>query len=78
MLAEQEAEEYSEGQNFEYLGLAQSYRLVEGEIGQGTEVFSLLRDSDLESSEYLDTFFDTGSERQEVADTAGASDEVVS
>jgi len=44
------------------LGLAQAYRLT-GEPGDGTEVFSLLRESRLPPEEYLDAFFDTGSER---------------
>jgi len=30
----------------------------------GSEVFSLLRNSDLQPDEYLNAFFDTGSERQ--------------
>jgi hypothetical protein len=32
--------------------------------GSGVEVFSLIRDSDLEPTEYLDRFFDTGTEHQ--------------
>ena len=48
----------------EYLGLAQSYHLPEAPA-DGVEVFSLLRDSDLTPSEYLDAFFDTGGERQQ-------------
>lgn len=30
----------------------------------GAEVFSLMRDSDLEPDDYLDAFFSTGNERQ--------------
>ena len=45
-----------------YLGLAQAYRL-DGEPGDGTEVFSLLRESALAPEVYLDAFFDTGTER---------------
>ena len=33
-------------------------------LGDGAEVFSLMRDSDLTPHEYLDHFFDTGDERQ--------------
>lgn len=66
-MAEREAAEYVEAQNFEYLDLAQSYRLEGDEIAQGTERFSLLRDSDLEQDEYLDAFFDTSAERQQPA-----------
>jgi hypothetical protein len=32
--------------------------------GNGIELFSLLRESDLEPSAYLDHFHDTGTERQ--------------
>jgi hypothetical protein len=48
----------------EYLGLAQSYRLSDAPA-DGVEVFSLLRDSELTPSDYLNAFFDTGSERQQ-------------
>ena len=47
----------------EYLGLAQAYRLVDGP-GDGTEVFSLVRESELGARAYLGRFFDTGAERQ--------------
>jgi hypothetical protein len=46
-----------------YIGLAQSFRLSD-ELADGAEVFSLMRDSKLEPEEYLDTFFDVGTERQ--------------
>ena len=46
-----------------YLGLAQAYRL-DGPPGEGSEVFSLLRASNLPPEDYLDTFFDTGAERE--------------
>ncbi len=46
------------------LGLAQSSKLFD-EPGDGREIFSLMRTSDLMAPEgYLDAFFDTGSERQ--------------
>jgi hypothetical protein len=48
----------------EYLGLAQAYELVD-DPGHGSEVFSLLRESELDAEAYLDTFFDTGTERQQ-------------
>lgn len=64
--AEAEALEYAaaiEDSPSTYTGLAQCYRLVD-EPGDGAEVFSLMRDSQLEPDAYLDRFFDTGSERQ--------------
>ena len=64
-LAESEAKEYAEDKNFEALDLFQGYWLFEiGLISQGAEIFSLLRESDLDGDAYLDAFFDTGSERQ--------------
>lgn len=45
------------------LGFHQSYALFD-EPGDGAEVFSLMRDSDLEPDDYLDRFFDTGAERE--------------
>jgi hypothetical protein len=63
-LAEQEAAEYAEEGACDYLNLAQAYHLADEAIQSGAEVFSLLRDSDLEPKNYLDTFFDTGAEHQ--------------
>lgn len=68
--AEHEALEYGtapgtqEPERPEYLGLAQAFHLLET-VQHGGEVFSLMRDSDLAPSAYLDHFFDTGRERQQ-------------
>jgi hypothetical protein len=62
--AEFEAGEYAEANGLIYLGLAQGFWIFGEQITEGTEVFSLLRGSDLDTEDYLDTFFDTGSERQ--------------
>ncbi|WP_062206234.1 DUF4288 domain-containing protein [Demequina salsinemoris] len=66
-LANEEAREYvddldTDECHVEYLGLAQSYRLAEMP-GHGAEVFSMMRDSELEPDDYLAWFFTTGSER---------------
>lgn len=61
--AEEEAAEYVDGMNVEYVGLAQAFMLFDAPR-DGAEVFSLMRDSDLEPDEYLDTFFSTGDERE--------------
>lgn len=37
---------------------------VQGRVGHGVEVFSLMRDSDLASEDYISRFFDTGAEHQ--------------
>lgn len=62
-MAEREAQTYA-SENSTYLGVCQSYWLVDPLAGSGVEVFSLLRESDLEPSEYIDTFFETGDEHQ--------------
>ena len=59
--AETEAVEYAEGIG-EYLGLAQSFQLFD-EPTDGSEVFSLIRDSDLQPNHYLVRFFSSGTER---------------
>ncbi|MEV0399966.1 hypothetical protein [Actinoallomurus sp. NPDC050550] len=64
-LAEAEALEYAAiFDNVRYLELAQAYSIGEEEPGHGSEVFSLMRDSDLGEEEYLDRFFVTGDERE--------------
>ncbi|MEU4624889.1 hypothetical protein AB0G04_33570 [Actinoplanes sp. NPDC023801] len=69
-LAEADAVDYATDVDGEYLGLAQAYAMAD-ELGHGAEVFSLLRDSSLEPDDYMDAFFDTGSER--AASTLGTS-----
>jgi hypothetical protein len=63
--AEIEAAEYVSmlGEPWRVLDLFQSFELFEPP-GDGLEIFSLMRDSDLTADEYIDTFFDTGSEHQ--------------
>ncbi len=63
-LAEAEALDYA-GDEDEYLEIAQAYQLFDGP-SQGAEVFSLMRSSPLDPDAYLDAFFDTGDERQQV------------
>lgn len=61
--AEAEAGEYAKCLSLRYLRLAQAYRLSDLP-GDGTEVFSLYRESDLDDKAYLDAFFDNGTECQ--------------
>jgi hypothetical protein len=69
-LAEADAEAYAAGLGgSEYAGLAQVFALA-APPGHGAEVYSLVRDSELDTNEYIDAFFDTGRER-DVADDAG-------
>lgn len=67
-LAEAEAAEYASAIGEapdEYLGLAQSYALLDTPSQSGAEVFSLMRTSALEPNNYLDAFFDTGHEHHQ-------------
>lgn len=61
--AEAEAVRYAEENGFEYLEFAQAFAMTPGETpGNGAELFSLLRDSDLSPDDYLTAYFDTGQE----------------
>jgi hypothetical protein len=62
--AEFEAANYADTNDLIYLGLAQGFWVFEDRITDGTEVFSLVRESDLDVESYLDAFYDSGSERQ--------------
>jgi hypothetical protein len=61
--AENEALEYSD-ESCEFLGLSQGYAMFELTQENGIEVYSLLRESNLEPDLYLKSFFNSGSERQ--------------
>ena len=62
-LAEKEAEEYA-SDDMEFLGYSQGFALFEPITANAIEVFSLLRESDLEPEQYIDAFFDTGTEHE--------------
>ena len=66
-LAEAEAVDYATILDAKYLGFAQAYK-IEGPPMQGSEVFSLVRQSELAPGDYLSAFFDTGRENQGPAD----------
>jgi hypothetical protein len=66
--AEHDAREYASVLRYDYVGFSQAYWLPDEKLESGSEVFSLLRDSDLEATAYLDRFFDTGSEYQRSLD----------
>jgi hypothetical protein len=66
--AEIEGDDYARDVAASRLGLVQAYEISEG-IGNGSEVFSLMRESSLPPEEYLSAFFDTDMERQQVSET---------
>jgi hypothetical protein len=70
-LAEADAEAYAATLGeAEYAGLAQVFALPESPR-HGAEVYSLIRESELGTNDYLDAFFDTGRERQGDVDDVG-------
>ncbi len=63
IFAEQEAQNYAKKENCKYLGLAQAFHTYFDKPESGSEVFSLMRDDDSNAEDYLDFYFDTGTER---------------
>ncbi|WP_369190852.1 hypothetical protein [Streptomyces sp. R08] len=58
-----EAREYCEVlEEVEYVNFAEAFRISEVP-GEGVEVFSLMRESEMPPAEYVHRFFDTGNER---------------
>ncbi len=57
------AREYAEANNCRALDFASAFNVFGEEIGDGTEVYSLMRVSTLNPSDYLDHFYDNGGER---------------
>lgn len=64
--AEQEALTYASIE-MEFVGFSQAYALFNPIPVNGVEVFSLIRESDLEPKEYIGAFFDTGLEHENKA-----------
>jgi hypothetical protein len=61
--AEAEAADYTEGGEWVEVDMAQAFWLFDEPV-HGAEVFSLMRDSQLPAEEYVDHFFETGTEHQ--------------
>jgi len=65
---ETEAQEYCRAlSDVVYTKYIDVYRLCADTVGHGTEVFSLMRESDLSDKDYLDRFYDDGKERTQIA-----------
>lgn len=64
--AEAEAAEYcGTGSDTVYLGFVDVFHLFDETVGHATEVYSLMRESDLADKDYLDHFYDDGKERSQ-------------
>ncbi len=48
-----------------YLGFVDVFHLFDETVGHGTEVYSLMRESELSDKDYLDHFYDDGKERSQ-------------
>ncbi len=57
-----------------YTGYVSVFEMVEETLGDGAEVFSLMRDSDLAAEDYIDRFYTTGDERSDDEDEEVTSD----
>lgn len=66
---EAEVQAYCRGlREVAYAGYINVYRLFADTVGHGTEVFSLMRESELPDNDYLDHFYDDGRERTQIAE----------
>lgn len=66
--AEAAAAKYVRGlKGCKYIGFVDVFHMYEARIEEGTEVFSLMRDSRLKPKQYLDRFYDSGKERRKGA-----------
>jgi hypothetical protein len=58
--AEKEAETYASNTDLTYLGYVNVFELYHNKFEDGTEVYSLMRESELDADSYINRFFDTG------------------
>jgi len=66
--AENEAKQYvSDLPTCEYLGFVDVFHLFDETIEDGTEVYSLMRQSKLDKEKYLNNFYDTGLKRTTIS-----------
>ncbi len=69
-IAEDEAKEYAAtGEGWSYTGFVELFHLFESTIGDRSEIFSLIRSSNLSESEFIDRYYDDGSEHSQRADS---------
>jgi hypothetical protein len=66
--AEIEAAEYcAKGENVRYLNFVNVFKLFAERLTNGSEIYSLMRESELSADDYLDRFYDDGNERTKTA-----------
>jgi hypothetical protein len=65
--AEEEAKNYCQDlEGCSYTGYVNVFHIYDEQMGDGSEIYSLMRSSDLGIEEYLDHFFATGAERSQI------------
>lgn len=62
-LAESEASIYARDNHADYLGYVDVYQMFSAPFGSGTELYSLMRSSDLAPADFVTRYFDDGSQR---------------
>jgi len=65
---EAEAREYADGFETTYIDYADVFHLSADNVGDGTEVFSLMRTSDLGDDEFVARYFDDGTQHSKTFD----------
>jgi len=71
--AEQEAHTYAEEFDGIYLDFCGVYHLADNEVGDGCEVYSLMRTSDLEVDDFITRYFDDGTQHEGATGEPGAN-----
>lgn len=66
--AEREAEAYGAASGAEYLGFVGVYGIPDETLGEGSEVYSLMRTCELDDEGFVERFLDTGTEHSEDQD----------
>ena len=61
--ARKEAEDYIQDSEMITTDYFSAFEIYTDGFESGTEVFSLIRDSDMENNDYVNSFYDTGGER---------------
>ena len=62
---EADAEDYAKQTGSRYVGYIMTYHLFNEVIGEGTEVYSLMRSSSLSVDEFLNHYYDDGTEHSQ-------------
>lgn len=63
-LGEKEAEEYAQSlDGVKYMGFISVYRLFEKRLRHKAEVYSIMRENKMSKKEFLDRYYDDGTER---------------